>query len=791
VVPTQTATYSSSEARARVLGVARGCSRMRWQLLRLEVELLVEGASGQVAGAAGWGASVVPSGDLDGRVLLEMLADAVIAADATNRIVYANPAAGALLGWDPGKLVGQPLTTIVPERLRAAHLAGFTRYLDTRQARLIGRPARVAALRADGTEVEVELTLNTFRPASSADLFIASLRDLSDRVEAERLGALTRYLAATTEVAVQLGITGEVASLADAAPMVLASIGTQLGWDAGSIWELDPDGEQLRCLEVWQAPGVETGEFLAATRGRRFSKDVGLPGRVWSGAETVWITDVARDLNFPRAPQAIRAGLRSAFGFPVLSGGEVLGVVEFFSLAIKPPDEDLVGAMTAVGRQIGQFIARKRAEATSRAQLRFLAEASVVLDASLEYETTLTQVARLCVPRLGDTCLVDLAEADGLRRVAIACVDPAKEATMGELRRRYPPDPARPNPAQRVMRTGVAELFEHMPDAMWADIAQDEQHYELLRSLGLRSGITVPVVARGRTLGAISLGAAEAGRDFGQDELALLEEVGRRAGLAIDNARLYSERATIAAKLQESLLPRQLPNISGLELAARYLAAGAVEVGGDFYDVFATGDGGWALVVGDVRGKGVDAAAVTGMVRSTLRAVALHEPRPSRVLSALNDVLVHEGDLELFCTTIYARVMPTGDHARLIVASGGHPLPLVLRVDGTVQAAGTPGMLLGAFPEVDCPEAALELGVGDALVIYTDGVTERRRGQVLLGEAGLAQVLTEHAGVDASQLADRIEQTVATFQPDPPRDDMAVLVARFIGTTHKPRDRPS
>ena len=339
-----------------MLGVARGCSRMRWQLLRREVELLVEGASGQVAGAAGRGASVVPAGDLDGRVLLEMLADAVIAADATNRIVYANPAAGALLGWDPGKLVGQPLTTIVPERLRAAHLAGFTRYLDTRQARLIGRSARVAASRADGTEVEVELTLNTFRPASSADLFIASLRDLSDRVEAERLGALTRYLAATTEVAVQLGITGEVASLADAAPMVLAAIGTHLGWDAGSIWELDPDGEQLRCLEVWQAPGVETGEFLAATRGRRFSKDVGLPGRVWSGAETVWITDVARDLNFPRAPQAIRAGVRSAFGFPVLSGGECWRCRVLLP-GDQAADEDLVGD-DGGGRQIGQFIAR-------------------------------------------------------------------------------------------------------------------------------------------------------------------------------------------------------------------------------------------------------------------------------------------------------------------------------------------------------------------------------------------------------------------------------------------------
>jgi sigma-B regulation protein RsbU (phosphoserine phosphatase) len=741
----------------------------------------VERLGGQVEGAAGQGPSAVPVDDLDGRVLLAVLADAVIAADATNRIVYANPAAGDLLASDWRELVGRPLTMIVPDRLQAAHLTGFNRYLETRQARLIGRPARVAALRADGTEVEVELTLNTFRSETSGDLFIASLRDLSDRVEAERLHALTRYLSATTEVAVQLGITGEVASLADAAPMVLAAIGAHLGLDAGSIWEIDAHGEQLCCLETWQAPGVETGEFQAATRGRRFAKGQGLPGRVWSGAETVWITDVTKDLNFPRAPQASRAGVHSAFGFPVLSGDEVLGVIEFFSLAIKPPDEDLVRAMTAVGRQIGQFIERTRAEATSRAQLRFLAEASMVLDASLEYETTLRQVARLCVPRLGDTCLVDLAEADGVRRVAVACVDPAKEVTLAELRRRYPPDPARPNPAQRVMQTGVAELFEQMPDAMWAAIAQDEQHYELLRSLGLRSGITVPVAARGRMLGAISLGSAESGRIFGQVELALLEEVGRRAGLAIDNARLYSERAAVASKLQESLLPRRLPSLPGLELAARYLAAGAVEVGGDFYDVFAIGNG-WALVVGDVRGKGVEAAAVTGMVRSTLRAVALHEQRPSRVLSALNDVLVHEGDLELFCTAVYARVELVADHARLTVASGGHPLPLVLRVDGTVQAAGTPGMLLGVFPDVDCPETALELGVGDAVVLYTDGVTERRRGPVLLGETGLAEALTEHAGADAALLAGVIEQAVATFQSEPPRDDMAVLVARVIGT---------
>jgi PAS domain S-box-containing protein len=457
----------------------------------------VERLGGQVEGAAGQGPSVVPVDDLDGRVLLAVLADAVIAADATNRIVYANPAAGVLLAWDWRELVGRPLTTIVPERLRTAHLTGFNRYLETRKARLIGRPARVAALRADGTEVEVELTLNTFRSETSGDLFIASLRDLSDRVEAERLHALTRYLSATTEVAVQLGITGEVASLADAAPMVLAAIGAHLGLDAGSIWEIDEHGEQLCCLETWRAPGVETGEFQAATRGRRFAKGQGLPGRVWSGAETIWITDVTKDLNFPRAPQASRAGVHSAFGFPVLSGDEVLGVVEFFSLAIKPPDADLVRAMTAVGRQIGQFIERTRAEATSRAQLRFLAEASMVLDASLEYETTLRQVARLCVPRLGDTCLVDLAEADGVRRMAVACVDPAKEVTLAQLRRRYPPDPARPDPAQRVMQTGVAELFEQMPDAMWAAIAQDEQHYELCG----RSGYVLGSRSRLRRVG--------------------------------------------------------------------------------------------------------------------------------------------------------------------------------------------------------------------------------------------------------------------------------------------------
>ena len=256
------------------------------------------------------------------------------------------------------------------------------------------------------------------------------------------------------------------------------------------------------------------------------------------------------------------------------------------------------------------------------------------------------------------------------------------------------------------------------------------------------SRVVVPLSARGRALGALAadLGARDPARR--EDALALLEDLGRRAALALDNARLYAERNAVATTLQRSLLPPDLPRIPGAQLAARYLASGdGIEIGGDFYDCFATSGDDWALVIGDVCGKGAEAAAITALARYTLRAAVLHSRRPAQVLAELNEALLRQGLDYRFCTVLYASVTPRPDGCDVVLATGGHPLPLILRADGEVEEAGVPGTLLGIVREPEISEERVALGRGDALVLYTDGVVEASPSDEALAPERLAELL--------------------------------------------------
>ena len=247
----------------------------------------------------------------------------------------------------------------------------------------------------------------------------------------------------------------------------------------------------------------------------------------------------------------------------------------------------------------------------------------------------------------------------------------------------------------------------------------------------------------------------------------------------MDNARLYRERAYIARTLQESLLPSELPDIPGIEAAARFRPTGeGNEMGGDFYDLFATGDRGWTVVVGDVCGKGPDAAAVTALARYTLRAAAMRDRLPSRGLQMLNEALLRQRADRRFCTVAYAYLEPVDGHARVGFASGGHPLPLLLRRDGTVETVGAAGTLLGVVPDPTFVDRSLELSRGDALVFFTDGVIEDR-GHGALDESRLALLLGECVGAGADAIAARVENEAIGSQGGVPRDDIAVLVLKM------------
>jgi PAS domain S-box-containing protein len=403
---------------------------------------------------------------------------------------------------------------------------------------------------------------------------------------------------------------------------------------------------------------------------------------------------------------------------------------------------------------VRDITARRRAEDERErllARSALLAEASALFDQSLDEERTLRSVAELCVRDLADACLVVLGAYPGPARRAIAVArDPERERALAA----EPVLEGRDgDPVAEVVRTGAPRVD------------------------GTR--VIVPLRARGRALGALAAdvdGLDPAGR---ADALVLLEDLGRRAALALDNARLYAERNAVATTLQRSLLPPDLPRIPGAQLAARYLASGdGMEIGGDFYDCFATGGDDWALVIGDVCGKGAEAAAVTALARYTLRASVLHSRRPAQVLTELNEALLRQGLDYRFCTVLYASVTPRPGGCDVVLATGGHPLPLVLRSGGAVESAGAPGSLLGIVREPEISEERVSLGGGDALVLYTDGVVEASPADGALGPERLAELLRTCAGADAGAIAEAVEHKALAVQGGRQRDDVAVVVLR-------------
>ena len=445
------------------------------------------------------------------------------------------------------------------------------------------------------------------------------------------------------------------------------------------------------------------------------------------------------------------------------------------------PVRDKRGAVTLAINIMEDITEQKR---TEREQ-RFLGEASRLLAVSLDFATTLQTVAEAAVPDVADWCAVDLLEESGaVVHVALAAAEVSKLPLVEELRTRYPVDPQEERGVPHVIRTGESELYEEIPEPMLRESARDEEHLRLIRDVGLRSVITAPLTARGRTLGAITFVTTDSGRRYGPRDVALVEEMGRWAGIAVDNARLFAERSRIARVLQQSLLPPRLPELPGVDVAARFLPAGSGnDVGGDFYDLFEMADSDWAVVIGDVCGKGADAAVVTALARYTLRTATMREHRPARALAVLNEAILGQQGDGRFCTVALARLEANARGLHATVATAGHPLPLVLRVDGSVVAVGGSGRLLGIEADADVHEEAVELAPGDVLVLYTDGLSDARAPEEVLSGEGIANVLRGCAGAGAAEIAERLEGAALGSDTTAPRDDIALLVlrARVVG----------
>lgn len=389
------------------------------------------------------------------------------------------------------------------------------------------------------------------------------------------------------------------------------------------------------------------------------------------------------------------------------------------------------------------------------------------------------RVARIAVPGVADICVLDLLMDDGtIGAGAIAAEDPEVEKEIAATRKRLRIDPGSEHPIAKVIRERERRNFKRLTKQQTAEMAITPTHLKMLRSVGPRSMLIVPMIIRGEAIGAISLGSLGRGGGFGPGEIGFAETLARRAASAISNARLLEEQSAFATALQRALLPPELPPIKGLEIAARFRPLGRANlIGGDFYDLFQRGASSWTAVIGDVCGKGPEAAALTALMRDTLRASALRDETPAESLGLLNAAILEAGADWRFCTCAAVRI-DRGARTTLTISNGGHPPPLLLRSrSGKVESLGPSGTLLGIYEDVELVNTSVRLGKGDALLLYTDGLFEAPPGH---GSTIVAvdEILAECAGLDAEAAAAKIEGRVLEGHGGHPADDIAIMVIR-------------
>jgi PAS domain S-box-containing protein len=426
----------------------------------------------------------------------------------------------------------------------------------------------------------------------------------------------------------------------------------------------------------------------------------------------------------------------------------------------------------------------KRAQRTQQ----LLAEAGAALASSLDYQQTLEEVAHMAVPSLADWCTVGLPAPDGtVPLVALAHVNERKAEIGRQVRDGYPPRLDDDGASADAINGGVSTLRRNISEERLRAGARDERHFELLRQMGTRSLMAVPMLAGARPVGVLSFGNTESHRQFDEDDLALAQELGRRAGMAVENARLYTERTQIAATLQRELRPPALPSIPGWQIRGHYQPAGEEnEVGGDFYDAFAVGDG-WMVVIGDVAGRGIEAASLTALARYTLRTAATLLGDPVAAVSELNRALRERRDLAL-CSVACAMLARSPAGASATIVCAGHPLPFLLR-DGVPEQVGRFGTFLGVSDEQNWGAVEVSLEPGDQLVLYTDGVIDARGSADRFGEERLRETLT--GARDPAEAIERAAAALAAFEAGSQSDDTAVVAIRLeaSGTVPHPQTR--
>lgn len=682
--------------------------------------------------------------------ILDRAPNAVVSMDGAGLVTYWNPRAEELFGVMRADAIGRAVADlIVPERYRAAHIQGIARFLQDGTGPLLERKVEIEALRADGTEFPVELTISAVRDGDRWN-FHAFVADISGRRQTEE-----QRDRLVEELRVALGESER-------------RFETVVGSFSDPVTIRDRNDRIVYANRAaLQTLGFDSTEELRATPPDNIMADYVVTGDDGRPVAMEDIPSVRILRGRPAEPLLIRTIHRQTGGlrWQLLKAAPLLGA-----------DGEIEATITV----IEDVTEQKRAERQSG----FLAQVSAALASSLDYEQTLRNVAELAVPDVVDWCAVDLRDEEGDRRpVAVAHSDP-EQLKLAEELRNY--EQIRLNPNEGiglVFRTGRPVLYPRILDEMLVRLAADERHLELLREVGMRSVAVVPMAVGNRILGAMTLVNAESGRVLDDSDLELAEQVGHRAAVAIENARLYSERSSIAHTLQQSLLPEQLPQIPGFELASVYIPAfESTEVGGDFYDVWEVDDG-WMLMIGDVTGKGIEAAALTSLVRHTMRAASEFESSPAKLLARADSILKKQRTRSI-CTALCMRLFDD----RALLAAGGHPLPLHVNSRG-VGRVGEHGPLLGGFTDVSWEDTTVDLEPDSILVAYTDGVTDAIGADgSRYGLQRLCDTLARFRGRSATAVIEGLTVALGEFQIGAHADDTAALVLRRRGPWTPERD---
>jgi PAS domain S-box-containing protein len=442
---------------------------------------------------------------------------------------------------------------------------------------------------------------------------------------------------------------------------------------------------------------------------------------------------------------------------------------------IRSPMRGLIGA-SVVARDITAEVRRRRAQ-------EFLVAASRLLDSSLDPMETARTIVNTAIPELAEICLIDFRRPDGwYGDSVVAGANAEMAARLERIRRETPLDPAGEHPVAQVLRLNQPMVWRDLKAPEVVDkVSQSSEHLQLMRDAGYNSAAVVPLTARGRTLGALSFLHAHGDLRYDPGDLEFLSELGERAALALDNARLYRERDRVAKSLQRGLRPPRPAEVPALDISVVFEAAGeGIEVGGDLYDVLPTDDGCWILV-GDVSGKGSTAAGVSVAVRHSVRGLTREISEPDEVLSRVNELLLTGESLNDFATAMLARLRRDEAGWHLTLASAGHP-PAVLATEGGPQLLGG-GSVLGAWREANVERHECALAPTDTFALCTDGWLEAGPVSSHQAPEAFAEMTQSLAGLELDEVTERLRVDAVGRSSGALRDDLVVLAIRPRATS--------